>query len=88
MNYIQNIYTIYFFTGFFIDVINKVLICNIKNGITRSIKDVGKDIDKDINIIIKYMQPLDNILGWSKMREIWICLCIFAKPKIIIYNII
>ena len=67
---------------FFIDVINKVLICNIKNGITKSIK--GKDIDKDKYkdiIIKKYIQPLDNILSWSKMREIWICLCIFAQPK-------
>ena len=28
------------------------------------------------------MQPLENILGWSILQEIWICLCIFAKPKI------
>jgi len=27
------------------------------------------------------MQPLENILRWSILREIWIYVCIFTKPK-------
>ena len=52
--------------------INTCIINHIKNDLSDILKD--KDIIK----------PLENILSWSIMREIWICLCIFAKPKIYI----
>ena len=74
--YLEYLENLFFNNFFFIEDINTYIIDNIKNNLFVFIKDN--------DIIIKYVQPLDNILSWSIIREIWICLCIFAKPKI--YN--
>ena len=67
--YLEYLENLFFYNFFFIEDINTCIINHIKNDLSDILKD--KDIIK----------PLENILSWSIMREIWICLCIFAKPK-------
>jgi len=69
LEYLQNLF---FYNFFLITDIIKNIIFDINNCTSQymSYKD-----------IIKYIQPLKNILSWSIMREIWIYLCIFAQPK-------
>jgi len=71
--YIEYLENLFFNNFFFIEDINTYIIDNIKNYFFVFIKDNDK--------IIKFVQPFNNILSWSIMREIWICLCIFAQPK-------
>ena len=72
-NYDDPLNIIFFYNFFFINDLNKDIINNIQFNLSYYIKDKS--------ILQKYIKPLDNILSWSIMREIWIYLCIFAQTK-------
>ena len=71
--YLEYLENLFFYNFFFISDFKIMIIDNIIYGISKHIKDR--------KIQNQYMQPLESILSWSIMREIWIYLCIIAKPK-------